>query len=303
MFETRSSPLTICILGGTGFVGSELTTRLAMKGHWVLIPTRFPTANDELRVLDRVRLIDSNVHDPSALAQLFSGVDVVINLIGILNEQGKASFRTVHVELAEKVVAAASRAGVKRLLHMSSLGADSEQGPSNYLRSKGDAEARVRGSDLAWTIFRPSVIFGPGDTLTNRFAKLLRLSGGFLPLARASSRFAPISVADVTEAFCRAMHDGATFGQTYELCGPETMTLRQLVETTAQIARIPCWIVPMPDFVSIIQASVMGMLPGKPFSLDNYRSLTVDSVCRDNGCARLGIAPVPMMSVLPTYLT
>lgn len=303
MFQTRASALTFCILGGTGFVGSELTTRLAMKGHWVRIPTRFPTANDELRVLDRVRLVNSNVHDPAALARLFAGVDVVINLVGILNEHGKATFRSVHVELAEKVVAAAKRAGVRRLLHMSSLGADAEHGPSRYLRSKGEAEARVRGSNLAWTIFRPSVIFGPGDTLTNRFAKLLRLSGGFLPLARAGARFAPISVADVTEAFCRSITDGATVNQTYELCGPETMTLRQLVETTARTARIRCWIVPMPDFAAVIQAAVMGLLPGKPFSLDNYRSLTVDSVCRENGCARLGIAPVPMMSVLPTYLT
>jgi NADH dehydrogenase len=303
MLQTRASALTICILGGTGFVGSELTTRLAMQGHWVLIPTRFPTANDELRVLDRVRLINMNVHDPGALSRLFAGVDVVINLIGILNEHGKATFRSVHIELAEKVVAAAKAAGVKRLLHMSSLGADAEQGPSSYLRSKGEAEARIRASGLAWTIFRPSVIFGPGDTLTNRFAGLLRLSGGFLPLARAGARFAPIGVADVTEAFCRAICDSATVGQTYELCGPEIMTLQQLVETTARSAGIRCWIVPMPDFVSVIQAAVMGLLPGKPFSLDNYRSLTVDSVCRENGCARLGIAPAPMMSVLPTYLT
>ncbi len=258
-----------------------------------------------MRVLDTVRMIRADVHDPRVLARLFLGVDVVINLIGILNERGRATFRSVHVDLAEKVVTAARTAGVKRLLHMSSLGADSTAGPSKYLRSKGDAEARVRAGapTVQWTIFRPSVIFGPDDTLTNRFAGLLRLSGGFLPLARSGAKFAPICVSDVAESFRRALCDSTTIGQTYELCGPEVMTLKKLVQMTATVAGMRCWIMPLPDFVSWTQAALMGLLPGKPFSLDNYRSLALDSVCRENGCARLGISPVPMLSVLPTYLT
>ncbi len=293
------------MLGGTGFVGSELAWRLAEDGHWVSIPTRSATGNDGLRVLDTVRMIRADVHDPGVLAGLFAGVDVVINLIGILNERGRSTFRSVHAELAQKVVAAARTAGVKRLLHMSSLGADANSGPSRYLRTKGEAEARIRASGpaLQWTIFRPSVIFGPGDSLTNRFAALLRLSGGLLPLARAGAKFAPVSVEDVAESFRCALSNSATIGQTYELCGPEVMTLKELVRMTADAAGIRCWIVPLPDFISRAQAAVMGLLPGKPFSLDNFRSLTVDSVCRENGCARLGITPRPMMSVLPTYLT
>jgi uncharacterized protein YbjT (DUF2867 family) len=300
--EGRPAQLTVCLLGGTGFVGTELAIRLARQGYWVRIPTRTSDSYDELRVLDTVRLIPADVHDPSTLARLFAGADVIINLIGILNEHGRATFKSAHVDLAEKVVAAARTTGIKRLLHMSSLGADANA-PSQYLRSKAEAEARVRrASGLSWTIFRPSVIFGPRDSLTNRFAHLLRLSGGFMPLARAGARFAPIGVQDVVQAFCRALTDRTTAGQTYELCGPEVLTLRELVRLTAKLAGLRCRILPLPDFIAWLQGLVMGVLPGKPFSLDNYRSLTVDSVCTENGCAKLGIRPQSMLAVVPTYL-
>jgi NADH dehydrogenase len=262
-------------------------------------------SGDRLRVLDTVEIIPADVHDPGTLGQLFAGADVVINLIGILNEHGRTTFKAVHADVAGKVVRAARTAGITRLLHMSSLGADATGAPSRYLRSKGAAETRVRGesgSSLEWTVFRPSVIFGPEDSLTNRFAKLLRLSGGFLPLARANALFAPIAVEDVVAAFLRALQDRATVGQTYELCGPEVMTLEQVVRLTATVAGLPCHIVRVPDFIAVVQAMVMNVLPGKPFSLDNYRSLTIDSVCREDGCARLGIRPQPMLAVLPTYL-
>jgi NADH dehydrogenase len=296
--------LTICVLGGTGFVGTELISQLAKDGHWIRVPTRSIAGNDSLRVLDTVRLLRADVHDPNTLARLFTGADVVINLIGILNEHGRTTFQSVHVSLADKVVTAARAARVSRLLHMSSLAADATTAPSQYLRSKGAAEARVRASPptLGWTIFRPSVIFGPGDSLTNRFAGLLRLSGGFLPLARARARFAPVSVEDVVQAFKRAVSDRTTNGQTYELCGPQVLTLEQVVRTTAAVAGIRCTIVRLPDFIAWIQAVVMNFLPGKPFSIDNYKSLTIDSICREDGFARLGIRPRPMLAVLPTYL-
>jgi len=295
--------LTVCVLGGTGFVGTELVICLARDGCWVLAPTRAADGHDQLRVLDTVRLVTADVHNPRTLARLFSGVDVVINLIGILNESGRATFKSAHVDLAEKVVAAARACGVKRLLHMSSLGADARAAPSKYLRSKGEAEARVRNAAaLEWTIFRPSVIFGPHDSLTNRFAGLLRVSGGFLPLARAGARFAPVSVEDVVSAFRRALYNRRTIGQTYELCGPEVMTLAELVQTTAKIAGLECRILRLPDFVARLQGIVMGLLPGRPFSLDNYRSLTIDSVCTESGCAKLDIRPRPLLSLAPTYL-
>jgi len=300
--------VNICVLGGSGFVGTELVTRLVYAGHWVRVPTRNLADADRLRVLDTVELRTANVHEKRVLGQLFEDCSAVINLIGILNEHGRDTFARVHTELAAKVMAAARGAGVRRVLHMSSLGA-SEQAPSRYLRSKAAAEAAVRAlphgeqPHPAVTLFRPSVIFGAHDSLTNRFAHLLRVSGGILPLARAHARFAPISVLDVAEAFARALTAPASAGATYELCGPEVLTLEQIVRLTARSAHLPCHIFKLPDLLARLQGVVMGLLPGKPFSLDNFRSLTVDSVCRENGCAALGIEPRPMLAELPRYLS
>jgi NADH dehydrogenase len=296
--------LGICVLGGTGFVGTELVTRLADAGHTVRVPTRHLSHGNHLKVLPTLELVVANVHDIRTLGQIFERMDVVVNLIGILNQRGRGSFRAVHAELAAKVIEAMRAARVMRLLHMSSLGAGA-QAPSQYLRSKGEAESLVRAAAVTIdaTILRPSVIFGPRDTLTNRFARLLRLSHGLLPLARPRARFAPIYVYDVVEAFVRALNERHTVGKSYELCGPDVMTLEELVRLTAAAAGLPCHVIPLPDFIARIQALVMNFLPGKPFSIDNYKSLTIDSVCRQNGCASLGIEPARMEAVIPGYLT
>ena len=299
--------MNVCVLGGSGFVGTELVGHLVRAGHWVRVPTRNIAHAERLRVLDTAELRVANVHQPRVLSQLFADCEAVVNLVGILNPRGSATFESVHTALAAKVMAAARTAGVRRVLHMSALGAHA-QAPSRYLRSKAAAEEAVRAvphpelPNPAVTIFRPSVIFGAGDSLTNRFAGLLRLSAGLLPLARAGTRFAPISVLDVAEAFLRALRRSDSAGATYELCGPQIMTLAEIVRLTARAADLPCHIMPLPDLVARVQGVVMGLLPGKPFSLDNFRSLTRDSVCRENGCAALGITPRPMLAELPVYL-
>jgi uncharacterized protein YbjT (DUF2867 family) len=301
--------VNVCVLGGSGFVGTELVNQLADAGHWVRVPTRNMRHAEHLRVLETVELRVANVHVPRILSQLCAGCDAVVNLIGILNPSSSASFEAVHNELPVKLLAAARGAGVRRLLRVSAIGAE-PGAPSRYLRSKAAAESRLRAApqmegphaDCTVTIFRPSVIFGPRDSLTNRFAGLLRLGAGWLPLARARARFAPVWVCDVAAALMRALGEPGSAGQTYELCGPEVMTLEELVRLTARVARLPCHIVRLPDLLARLQGLVMSLLPGKPFSLDNFRSLTRDSVCREDGCARLGIAPRPMLSVLPAYL-
>ncbi len=299
-----ASPLNICVLGGTGFVGTELITRLVREGHWVRVPTRNLAQGQHLKVLSTVQLITANVHDLRTLGQLLAGMDAVVNLIGILNQSGRATFQAVHADLAAKLVAAARGAKIRRVLQMSAMGADRERGPSRYLRSKGEAEAVIRAAraHLDYTIFRPSVIFGPGDSLTNRFASLLGLSAGFLPLARSQARFAPVYVGDVASAFVRTLEQRESFGETYELCGPDVLTLEQIVRTTAAVARLPCRILRLPGVLGWLQAALLGLIPGKPFSLDNFRSLSLDSVCAQNGLARLGISPRHMMAVLPFYL-
>jgi uncharacterized protein YbjT (DUF2867 family) len=299
--------MNLCVLGGSGFVGTELVRRLVRAGHWVRVATRNVAHAERLRVLETAELRVANVHEPRILSQLFLNCDAVINLVGILNESGRSTFDAVHRALPAKVMAAAHNAGVRRVLHMSALGAAADA-PSRYLRSKAAGEAELRAvphpelPHITVTIFRPSVIFGPYDSLTNRFAQLLRLSAGVLPLARADARFAPVSVFDVAAAFTRVLENPAGRGATYELCGPAVMTLEEIVRLTARTAALPCHILALPNFIGRLQGALMGLLPGKPFSLDNFRSLSIDCVCRENGCAALGIRPQPMLAVLPDYL-
>jgi NADH dehydrogenase len=194
---------------------------------------------------------------------------------------------------------------VNRLLQVSALHADADHGPSHYLRSKGRAERILReesGPDLHFTIFQPSVIFGAGDDFINRFAGLLRAIPLALPLARPGARFAPVWVGDVVAALLCALADDATAGESYELCGPEVFTLREIVCLVRDRLRLRRAVIGLPDFVSRLQAAACDFVPGKPFSTDNYRSLLVDSVCSVNGLARLGIRPQPLTAILPRYL-
>ncbi|MGD9164025.1 MAG: complex I NDUFA9 subunit family protein, partial [Chromatiales bacterium] len=216
-----------------------------------------------------------------------------------------ATFRRLHVELVDTMVDAAIKAGVKRLLHMSALHANAARGTSEYLRSKGEGENRAHthgGSALKVTSFRPSVIFGAGDSFFNRFAKLLRISPLFFPLACPQSRFAPVWVNDVSEAFVRSLFDEGTVGKHYDLCGPKVYTLRELVAYTAQTTGLRRLILPLGDGLSKLQANIFGLLPGRPFTLDNYLSLQCDSVCEINGFEALGITPQAIESIVPRYL-
>lgn len=298
---------TICVLGGTGFVGKHLVAHLSDHGYSVRVLTRRRERHRELLVLPTVQLIEANVHDPDELAGHLDGCDAAINLVGILNEKGSdgSGFRAVHVELARKLVDACRRMGVGRLLHMSALGADAQAGPSHYLRTKGEAEDLVHasaGDDFHVTSFRPSIIFGPGDSFFNRFASLLRITPWFFPLACPNARFAPVFVGDVADAYVRTLESRASFGRRYDLCGPDVYTLRELVEYTAQCIDRHRTIIGLNDTLSRLQARMLELAPGKPMSRDNYRSLQVDSVCAENGLEALGITPISVEAEVPLFL-
>lgn len=298
---------SICVLGGTGFVGTRLVAALARAGWQVTVPSRHPAGAGHIAMIPALRLVPADVHDPNQLAALCAGRQAVVNLVGILNERGRdgRGFEQAHVTLVRTLVEACRRAGVERLLHLSALNADADTGPSHYLRSKGRAERIIRdecGPDLRWTLFRPSVIFGSGDGFVNRFAGLLRAIPAALPLARAEARFAPVWVDDVVAAMMRALADPATAGECYELCGPEQYTLREVVVMVRDRLRLARAVFGIPDFLARLQAAVFDFVPGKPFSTDNYRSLCVDSLCRQNGLARLGIRPQPLSALLPKVL-
>ena len=256
-------------------------------------------------MLFRSTLENCDVYDEAQLSERFRGKDVVINLIGILNERGfgGSGFRRAHAELTRGVLQAARSAGSARLLQVSALKAAADA-PSYYLSSKGEAEQLIRdsGAALDWTIFQPSVMFGPGDSFLNRFARLLATIPWVLPLAKPNARFQPVFVDDVVEALRRCLHGGSSSRQTYELGGPHTYSLREIVTMVAKLTGRRRWIMGLPDPVAWLQALAMNFVPGRPFSSDNYRSLTVDSVCAQDGFAKLGIKPQSMVASASQYL-
>lgn len=289
----------IVILGGSGFVGRALVTRLLAQGERVRVLSR---SEDTLaRTPAGAELLIGDVFDGEFLRGAFDGADAAINLVGILNERGDdgTGFRKVYVELAEAAIAAMQATGLRRLLQMSALHAG--DGESHYLKARGEAETLVRASKADWTLFRPSVIAGPGDGLFCRFAQLLRFAPG-LPIGRADARFQPVWVGDVVEAFVRALDDRATIGRSYDLVGPEVMTLSEIVRLTAQTKGWTRFVLPLPDVFGRIQAEVGEHLPGKPISRDNWRSLQRDSTSDDNGLPKLGIAPTDVRGKLPEIL-
>ena len=298
----------ICVLGGSGFVGQRIISSLVAEGHSIRVLTRRREFHRELLVLPTVEVVDADVHQLDDLKQNFAGQDTVINLIGILNEKrdnGKG-FYHVHVELAQKVIEACKSQGVKRLLHMSALNADPATGSSYYLRSKGEAEQRVHAAQgIKVTSFRPSVIFGPGDSFFNRFAGLLRMTPGVLPLACGQARFAPVFVGDVAQAFTRSLDNPATYGQRYNLCGPHEYTLQQLVQYTARLVGLKRRVISLGKFSSLLQANVLQYFPGKPFSRDNYRSMQMPSTCKKGENVLhdvFGIEPTSIEAEVPRYL-
>lgn len=298
---------TVCILGGTGFVGRHLVHRLTRHGYQVTVLTRRRDRHRSLTVNQDVSLIEADIFNPDMLRDNFEDAATVINLVGILNETGgrENTFIRLHAELPELVAATAVECGVERLLHMSALNADSNRHHSRYLKTKGNGENHVHSAayqGLAVTSFQPSVIFGPGDSFFNRFATLLKLTPGVFPLACPNSRFAPVYVGDVAEAMCRTLEDQTTVGQYLELCGPESYTLKQLVEYTRDTLGLRRIIVGLGNGLSKLQARALGLVPGKPFSIDNYYSLQHDSVCDHNALPDLGLTPTPVSTIVPGYL-
>jgi uncharacterized protein YbjT (DUF2867 family) len=298
-------PLSVCILGGTGFLGTRLAARLLKDNHRVTVLSRDRELHKHLLVLPGLVLENCDVYDEAQLSERLRGKDVVVNLIGILNERwfGGAGFRRAHTELTRTLLLAARSANVGRLLQVSALGA-AVDAPSHYLRSKGEAEKSIRehGGTLDWTIFQPSVMFGPGDTFLNRFARLLGSAPGVLPLARPNARFQPVFVDDVVDAMLRSLRGGASSRQTYQLGGPQIYTLREVVRLVAKVTGQRCWILGLPNGLGLLQAAVCDFVPGRPFSTDNYRSLKIDSVCTEDGFARLKLQPHSMAASARQYV-
>ncbi|MEO8430883.1 MAG: complex I NDUFA9 subunit family protein [Acidobacteriota bacterium] len=275
--------MKILVTGGTGFVGTHLVNAFVRRGHSIAVLARDPDGarNRYNRPVEAVR---GDVLDPASLSRAVAGRDSVVHLVGIIHEQGDQTFDRMHREATENVIAAMRAAGVRRLLHMSAMGA-SEDAPSEYGRTKAAGERAVRGSELDWTILRPSIIFGRGDGFVSLLAPIVRRNPGFIPvIGSGDTKFMPVSVYDVARVFAEALEKPETVGKTYEVGGPQIFTLNEIYREIATavgkrrkpLVHFPLW---WGRFLAgrFESAARRGWLDAPPLTRDQLRSLTRDN--------------------------
>jgi uncharacterized protein YbjT (DUF2867 family) len=294
------------VLGGTGFVGRHVCEKLQREGWGITVPTRRALNAAAVQHLPRLTVVEANVHDEASMARLLPGHDAVVNLIAILHGD-EASFARAHVDLPATLARACTSSGVRRLVHVSALGADLD-GPSMYQRSKARGEEVLRAAGLELSILRPSVIFGAGDRFLNLFARLQSVFP-VMPLAGSRTRFQPVWVEDVADAVMACLRDTglprSSIGQTFECAGPDVLTLAELVQLAGRLGGHPRPVIPLPTAIGRLQAMAMEWLPGEPLmSCDNMDSMAVDNVATGQwpGLSSLGIVPTSVRAVAPTYL-
>jgi NADH dehydrogenase len=296
----------VLVLGGSGFVGRHVCEKLARLGWQITVPTRRAVNAAGVQSLPGLTVIEASVHKEADLARLMPGHDAVVNLVAVLHGN-EERFESVHVDLPGKIASAMKKAGVQRLVHISALGAD-PQGPSMYQRSKARGETVLHNAGLQLTVLRPSVIFGAEDKFLNLFADLQAIAP-FMPLAGSGTRFAPVWVADVASAVAVCLQKPDTIGQTYELCGPDVLTLGELVKRSGQWAGVNHGrgrpVIGLPMWMGWLQAAAMELAPGEPLmSRDNLTSMKVDNVATGQlpDLSDLGISAASAAGVAPSYL-
>jgi NADH dehydrogenase len=223
--------VNVFVTGATGFVGREILRQLHGAGHAVRILARDAKARRVREVADRLQaeVCEGNVLDAVSLSGGLSGVGAVIHLVGAISEVGQNTFENIHVRGTGNIVAAAQKAGVRRFVHMSALGTR-PNAASRYHQSKWTAEEIVRRSGLDWTIFRPSIIYGPDDAFVNLFARIARLSPVLPVMGTGQSKFQPVRVEDVAACFIGALTEPRSVGKTFDVCGAETFTLTEILD-------------------------------------------------------------------------
>ena len=292
----------ICVLGGSGFVGSSIVAKLDQAGYAITVLTRRRESAKHLFLLPNVKVVECNVMDDQSLASALKDADAVVNLIGILHQSRRSSFDAIHHQLPARLARLCDAAGIKRLLHMSSLRAD-KNAPSEYLRSKaaGEAALMAYAQKLDITIFRPSVIFGRGDNFINLFATLIKLLPVVL-LAKPNAKFQPVWVEDVASCFAASIDNTDTYGQVYELAGPKVYSFRELVQQVMAALGVRRPIIGLCNKLSYLQAFMMELLPVKLMSRDNVRSMEVDSISQQPFPAVFELQPASLEAVIPEYL-
>jgi uncharacterized protein YbjT (DUF2867 family) len=296
----------ILVLGGSGFIGRAVCEKLVERSGGgsarVRVPTRHLARARHIQFLPTVETIQADLHDDAQLARLVAGRDAVINLVARLHGN-EDEFRHLHVELPRRLARCCEAAGVRRVIHVSALGA-SASAPSRYLRSKAAGEAALRAAGLELTVLRPSTVFGAQDHFLNLFAALQRVFP-VMPLACAQARFQPVWVEDVAAAIVACLDRRSTVGETIECVGPQEYTLRELVRLAGRWSGHARPVIGLPAALGRLQALVLELLPGEPLmSRDNLASMQVPNVASGQhpGMDSLGIRPTPLEGVAPHYL-
>lgn len=296
----------VTVFGGSGFVGRSIVQRLIDAGASVRVAARHPERVKDLlprSIGEKLETVLVDIHDDNAVATATRDAEAVINLVAILYEKGRQTFRSLHVDGARRVAAAAKQAGASRLVQMSALGA-SLTSPSAYARTKAAGEQAVREVFPGATIVRPSIIFGRDDDFFNRFAGMASMSPALPLVGGGKSRFQPVFVEDVAAAFSTVLADPGTAGKTYELGGPQVYTFRELMEILLEQMGSRRLLVPLPFIAAEVQAYFLEWLPKPPLTRDQLALLKSDNVLsgQEPGLRELGIEPTSLESVLPTYI-
>lgn len=296
----------VTIFGGSGFLGRHIVRALANDGWRIRVAVRRPNNALFLRPMGRVgqiQLVKANALDDETVESALRGADAAINLVGILFQTGSQRFDAVHVGAADRIARAAAELGVKRLLHVSALGIDRNEA-SVYARTKTLGEQRVREAFPSATIFRPSVLFGPEDDFFNKFAWLARLAPALPLIGGGGTKFQPVFAGDVARAIAVALKDSETAGKTYELGGPEIMTLKEVMELVLKETRRSRFLVPVPFGLAKLTAIALGLLPKPLLTFDQVRLLETDNVVSEGALTfrDLGIVPEALAAILPSYL-
>ena len=293
------------VFGGAGFIGRHVVQRLARQGFVVRVAGRDTEKAGRLRTLGAVAQVvpvRASLTEDASVARAVAGAEVVVTLVGILFEKKRGDFARIHAEGAGRVARLAAAAGVRRLVHISAIGADPAS-ESLYARSKAEGEAAVREAFPQATIRRPSVVFGPEDQFFNRFGGLAALLP-VMPVVQGGTRFQPVYVGDVADAVMAAIYSDDAPGRTYELGGPRVMTMREVLEFVLEQTGRRRLLVAMPEGLVRVQARLGEMLPTPPLTRDQLILLGRDNVVDDGALALrdLGIEPKAAAAIAPAYL-
>jgi len=299
------------VFGGSGFLGRQVVRELCRKGWRVRIAVRRAHQALDLRVegdVGQVQLVQCNIRSKTSIAAAMQGADIAVNLVGIMFESGKQKFETIHAESAGHIAAIAAESAVEQLVHVSALGA-SETSSSSYARSKAQGESRVRKEFPTAVILRPSVLFGPGDGLFERFASMAALLP-VLPLPGAQCKMQPVYVGDVAKAVLSSIEQSDASGKTFELGGPQVLSLGQIVEMTAEIIDRKSLIIGLPSLVAKTFGFFGDLMGAVPFvtpiiTSDQVRLLSSNNVVADEalGFKELGLSTQETVeAIVPAYL-